>query len=266
MRGPNLTGYFIVRDLATGADTRIPPPQAPSIMVNGSGTVSWTPSQRLLYATGGIESWRLYDWPSDGSTGSKVLVEGLSARMPADASELFYLHDERGTYRLFQAKILPDGTIGTPSPVFADADVRVRGFDVSPDGRLLAFTQENTDTQLLNVVVTTLPDLHERRQVTASGRLRPVFSHDGRELYFLSEERARGSATGHINVVDVNSTPFNVGVPRSLFAIGGDGSPLMSSFDVALDGRLLMTRRAPQDEGDERRAVLRQNWVAAVAR
>jgi hypothetical protein len=40
----------------------------------------------------------------------------------------------------------------------------------------------------------------------------------------------------------------------------------MSSFDVALDGRLLMTRRAPQDEGDERRAVLRQNWVAAVAR
>jgi len=27
-----------------------------------------------------------------------------------------------------------------------------------------------------------------------------------------------------------------------------------------------MTRRAPQDEGDERRAVLRQNWVAAVAR
>jgi len=96
--------------------------------------------------------------------------------------------------------------------------------------------------------------------------LRPAFSHDGRELYFLSEERARGSATGHLNVVDVNATPFNVAVPRSLFAIGGDTSPLMSSFDVAADGRLLMTRRAPQDEGDERRAVLRQNWVAAVAR
>jgi hypothetical protein len=266
MRGPNLTGYFIVRDLATGADIRVPPPQAPSIMVNGSGTVSWAPSQRLLYATGGIESWRLYDWPSDGSTGSKFIADGLSARMTADGSELFYLHDERGTYRLLHAKMQPDGTLATPAPVFTDGDMRVRGFDVSPDGRLLAFTQENTDTQLLNVVVTTLPDLRERRQVTASGRLRPVFSHDGRELYFLSEERARGSGSGHLSVVDVAASPFTVGVPKPLFAIGGAGRPSMSGFDVAADGRLLMTRNAPQTEDDEPRAVLRQNWMAALAR
>ena len=43
------------------------------------------------------------------------------------------------------------------------------------------------------------------------------------------------------------------------------GSSRWPGFDVAADGRLLMTRSAPQTEGDEPRAVLRQNWMAALA-
>ena len=257
MRGPNLTGYFVVRDLETGADTRVPQPQAPSIMANGSGTVSWTPTQRLMYATGGIESWHLYDWPSDGSTGSRALADGLAAKMTRDGSRLFYLHDERGTYRLLQTAIGQDGSPATPKPVFPDADMKVRGFDVSPDGRLLAFTTQNSDTQFLNVIVTTLPDMRERRQVTTFGQNRPVFSRDGRELYFLSEERASGTGRGQLNVVAVAAAPFTVGVPTSLFAVGGTGGPSMSGFDVAADGRVMMTRSAPLAEGGEQRAVLR---------
>ena len=263
MRGPNLTGYFVVRDLATGADTRVPPPQTPSMMLNGSGTASWTPAQRLLYATGGIESWHLYDWPSDGSSGSRILTDGLDAKMTGDASELFFLHDQRGTYLLLHAKVQQDGTLGPPAPVFPEADMRIRTFDVSPDGRLLAFTTQNTDTQALNVIVTTLPDLRERRQVTSFGRNRPVFSRDGRQLYFLSGE---GSGGGRLNVVAVAAAPFTVGVPESLFAVGRTGGASMSSFDVAADGRLLMTQSAPPADGDEPRAVLRQNWMAVLAR
>jgi serine/threonine protein kinase len=266
IRGPSLTGYFVVRDLATGADIRVPAPQAPSMMLNGSGTVSWTPTQRLLYATGGIESWHLYDWPSDGSTGSRVLADGLAGKLTRDGSELFYLHDERGTYRLLQAAVQHDGTLAEAKPVFSDADMRVRGFDVSPDGRLLAFTTQNNDTQLLNVIVTTLPDLRERRQVTTFGRNRPVFSRDGRELYFLSEERADGTSGGRLNIVSLTASPFIVGAPASLFAVGATGGPSISGFDLSTDGRLLMTRSAPPLEGDEQRAVLRQNWMAALAR
>ena len=116
------------------------------------------------------------------------------------------------------------------------------------------------------MIVTTLPDLHERRQVTTFGRNRPVFSRDSRELYFLSEQRAGGASGGRLNVVAVAASPFTVGVPESLFAVGGPGGPSMSGFDVAADGHLLMTRSASPAEGDEPRAVLRQNWMAALTK
>src|SRR6185369_6316069 len=70
VRAADLTAHFVVRDLATGADTPIPAPEAVTVMTT-SATVSWTPAQRLLYASGGIESSRIHDWPSDGSTGGR---------------------------------------------------------------------------------------------------------------------------------------------------------------------------------------------------
>ena len=48
---------------------------------------------------------------------------------------------------------------------------------------------------------------------------------------------------------------------RWLFAARG---PSVGSFDVAADGRLLMTRRADLLPGDEARVVLIQNWLAAI--
>ena len=80
VRASDLTSHFVVRDLTTGSDTPIPAPEAVTVMTTGA-TVSWTPAQRLLYSAGGIESWRIYDWPSDGSTGGRVLTDGLGARM-----------------------------------------------------------------------------------------------------------------------------------------------------------------------------------------
>ena len=35
-------------------------------------------------------------------------------------------------------------------------------------------------------------------------------------------------------------------------------------FDVAEDGRILMTRRADPQPGDEARVVLMQNWRVAI--
>jgi hypothetical protein len=35
-------------------------------------------------------------------------------------------------------------------------------------------------------------------------------------------------------------------------------------FDVSADGRLLVTRRADPQPGDEARVVLMQNWQAAI--
>jgi predicted Ser/Thr protein kinase len=267
VRAADLTAHFVVRDLTTGSDTPIPAPEAVTVMTS-SATVSWTPAQRLLYAAGGIESWRIHDWPSDGSTGGRVLADGLGAVMVADGSQVLFLRDERGATRLFRAPVKTDGSLGPAAPVFGERDgQRVRTFDVSPDGRLLAFTTTNSDTQQLNVILTTLPDLGERRQVTSSGGNRPRFSRDGRELYFLSGQRdSAGRTRGQLNVVSIRTSPLTIGVPETVLEAGENGRPAISGFDIAADGRLLMTRKAPAAPGDEGRAVLRQNWMAAITK
>lgn len=265
VRAADLTEYFVVRDLLTGADTRVPPPLPSAIT---TVNVTWTPAQRLLYPAGGIEAWRIYDWPSDGSASGRVLGDGLNAKMTADGSQLYYARDDRGFYSLFHAPVRTDGSPGEPAPVFTEANPpRTRMFDVSPDGRLLVLAAESAESQRLNVMVATLPDLRERRQVTSAGVGRPLFSRDGHELFFLTEQRdSAGRTRGQLNVVSIGTGPLTIGAPEVLFETGTDGAPSLSGFDVGADGRLLMTRKAPPQPGDEARAVLRQNWLAALGK
>ena len=44
------------------------------------------------------------------------------------------------------------------------------------------------------------------------------------------------------------------------------GGPTLSGFDVAADGRLLMTRVAPAAPGEQARTVLLQNWMGSIGK
>ena len=144
---------FVVRDLTTGADTRVPMPQASTGMQTGART-TWTPAGRLLYASGGVETLQIYDWPADGSSNGRPLVAGMSAQMRRDGEEVLFIRDERQRLRLYRAPILADGTAGKAELVFAGADEPfVRWFDLSPDGTLLAFTRTDPTTGQLELFV-----------------------------------------------------------------------------------------------------------------
>ena len=116
----------------------------------------------------------------------------------------------------------------------------------------------------MNVFVTTLPDLRERRQVTSNGGTRPKFSRDGKALWYFVGTRPGGSTRGQLNVVPVAMNPLTIGTPAVVLAEDPANGISFTSFDVAEDGRLLMTRRADPLPGDEARVVLTQNWQAAV--
>ena len=135
---------------------------------------------------------------------------------------------------------------------------------MSQDGRLLAFSDNSGDIRQHNVFVTTLPDLRERRQVTSSGGVRPKFSADGKELFYFSGTRIGGSTRGQLNAVSLAMNPLTVGAPSVVLVEDPARGPSVASFDVAADGRLLMTRRADLLPGDEARVVLIQNWLAAI--
>ena len=262
--GPDFRADVVVRDLATGTDTRLPPPRPAGAMTRGA-TVSWAPGGRLFFGVGGVETSEIYDWPADGSAGGRKLLDGMNARMMAGGQDIYFTRDEKGPLRLRRARLGQDGTAGTPEPVFpGSAEPTVRWFDVSPDGRLLAFTDASGVNGPQNVFVATLPDLRDRRQVTPNGGSRPRFSPDGKSLWYFSPLRTGGAARGQVSTVPVTIDPLTIGAPSVVLAGDPADGTSFALFDVAKDGRLLTTRRADPQPGDEARVVLMQNWLAAI--
>jgi dipeptidyl aminopeptidase/acylaminoacyl peptidase len=267
VRGADGGEEFVVRELATGRDTRIPSPRASTGVPTG-GRISWTPAGRLLLPAGGVEAVQVYDWAADGSATGRPLVRGLAAQMTADGRELLFTPDERSHLRLYKAPIRADGTAGDAVPVFSGADnPNVRFFELSPDGKLLVFSDSERVTGRHNLFVTTWPDLRVRQQLTTEGGTWPRFSRDSGRLFYATGSRtATGATRGELRVVGVTASPFSIGTSRLLMQDDEPGAPNLASFAVGSDDRLLMKRVAPQLPGDAARMVLLQNWRAAAGR
>jgi Tol biopolymer transport system component len=259
---------YLVRDLATGRDTRVPLPTA-STGVSTGGVIAWTPAGRLLYPAGGVEALQIYDWPADGSATGRPLVSGVVAQMTSAGTEIVFNRDERSHFRLYRAPIRPDGTAGETVPVFpAPGDPSARYFDLSPNGTLLAFTDAEPVSGRLNIFVTSWPDLRERQQVTTEGGSWPRFSRDSRRIFYTSGDRAiaSGVTRGELRVVSITTSPLSIGISKRLMVDDEPGMPSLLSFAPAADDRLLMMRVAPESPGDAARMVWLQNWRAAVGR
>ena len=268
MRTPGGQDDLFVRDLATGVDTRVRlPPEARTRTATGL-VVRWSHAGRLLVGTGSIETSQIFDVPADGSAGGRPLVGGTLAVTSLDGRELIFNREEQAQFRLYRAPIQSDGSVGKAEPLFAAADApNANAFDLSPDGRLLAFTDREQRTGQINVFVAAYPDLRERRQVTAGGSL-PRFSRDSRQLYFIGGARtigpARSVTIGELRAVAVTHSPLSVGPARVLMNDQPGSQTTLTGFDLGRDGRVLMTNRVPSTAGDEGRLVLLQNWPMAA--
>ena len=267
-RGPDEKEVFVVRNVVTGTDTRLALPEAYKGLATGA-IVNWMPSGRLLFAAGAVEQSKIYDWPADGSSNGRELVPGLAALVTPDHKEVIFNQDVRSIARLQRAPILPDGSAGTPQPLFSGSQPDARYFDLSPDGKLLAFTVADANTRQTNVFVATYPGLSERLQVTSNGGTGPRFSRDGKLLYYLTGTRVNGTPRGQLYVVPITTAPLDTGASTLLFTEGegvaaGERALSIMAVETASDGRLLMTRRVPTPPSDQARLMLLQNWMGGL--
>jgi Tol biopolymer transport system component len=103
----------------------------------------------------------------------------------------------------------------------------------SPDGKWLAYVSDESGRP--EVYVQPYPALDQRVPVSTDGGAEPVWSPDGRRLYFRSEK--------HVMVATFTATsPPEFSVPRMLFTdrfVRTQGEN-HTHYDVAPDGRLLM--------------------------
>ncbi len=124
---------------------------------------------------------------------------------------------------------------------------------ISPDVHWLAYTSDESGK--FEVYVSTFPKGGSKWQISNGGGLNPIWSKDGKQLYY------RG-ADNHLMVVPLTFSGSSVqpGAPRQLFlfnTVFGWGQ-----YDVARDGRVLV-----HSLGEEKFAApisFVENWTATV--
>jgi hypothetical protein len=125
----------------------------------------------------------------------------------------------------------PDKGGDRNSVPYLNSEFNERGPKLSPGGQWLAY-QSNANNKRDDVWVESFPNRGSKWPVSTNGGELPVWSRDGRELYFESRTDRK------MMVVEVTAgnvkSPF--GVPKPLFDVNSCCSP----FDVSKEGRFLM--------------------------
>ena len=124
---------------------------------------------------------------------------------------------------------------------------------LSPNGQWLAYVSNESKRQ--EVYVVTFPKLGGKWQVSTNGGTQPVWSRDGREVYFISGDRK-------MMAVEVKGTAnhFEPSIPMTLFDV--HESAQAEWFDVSKDGRFLMPAAVEESTNPPLTVVV--NWTAGL--
>ena len=127
---------------------------------------------------------------------------------------------------------------------------------LSPDGRWLAYSSSESGPS--EVYITAYPELEGRHKVSAEGGRAPVWSPDGRRLYYRDRSRMMAVAI-------VTGAELSVGASELLF----DGpyrfwSGGSRAYDIAPDGLRFVMIEAEDRERRQFQLVL--NWLDEVER
>jgi serine/threonine-protein kinase len=205
----------------------------------------WTPDGAFVtYFSGVGEVWRIR---ADGS-GSPELVSAA----PPGFVQGAWTPDGAALVVRTAVLLLPSGAPGgrdlmlvrpgdsAPVPLVTTSQYAEQGPSLSPDGRWLAYTSNETGTD--EVFVRPFPDVGAAKvQVSSDGGIHPLWSRDGRELFYVDGARFL------VSVRFETGSAFRPTSHQPLFEIPPDYSfgAGITTIDIAPDGqRFLMGRSA----------------------
>ena len=217
----------------------------------------WTLDGDRLVFQSNPESGRGLFWKAaDGTGATERLMEsasslfvGPSGWSPEGDALIFGEIQAEGNYDVGVLSMEGD----RQSEPLLEMDFNEKAPTVSPDGRWLAYFTGETGQD--EVYVQRFPDLGEKQQISVGGGREPLWSPDGRELFFRSPNGLMA-----VPVLDTEPT-FRAGNAESLFEQQYATYLERRNYDIAPDGRFLMIREgAATDAGTAEQLVVVLNW------
>jgi len=232
-----------IRDLRRGTEMRL----------NRRGhSPVWSPDgRRLTFMEPLGRPPGLYSMPADASRPPEVFLEGTQMADGAwspDGRAFVFVRVSPSTQR----DIWVRPTEGSPQPFLA-TPYNEFSPRVSPDGRWVAYVTDQTGEN--RVFVQPFPGGGAPVPVSTGPGTEPVWSRDGRELFYRSDEALMAAPVRATEVFDVETPAALVPAsamrrPRLLnLSFNGPGEASAPSYDVSLDGRQFLFVLPDDDDG-----------------
>jgi Tol biopolymer transport system component/predicted Ser/Thr protein kinase len=232
-------------DLATGVLT----PLIRDVKFHYYGRAVWSPdSKRLILerSGGGLEEITV------GSGHHEVLTQTQLSPVDWSLDGGAILCSSASSSRLSLLSMTPGHALQT----LATTPYQQQHGRFSPDGRYIAY--ESTESGSLAIFVAAFPSLSGKRRVSPGGGTVPVWSKDGKKLYYRAEN-------GSIAEVEIRTSPeLVVGKQTELFRFGAAGR--INRFGVSEDGQrfLIADLTTNLDEALEVNVVV--DWTTGLKR
>ncbi len=209
----------------------------------------WTPDSSRVVFRSEREGGGLFWKAADGTGEVERLLDQAGAQPHSWSTDGRLVFD------------LPSGDIGVVAvegdrtmELVLDTDFQENDPEISPDGRWIAYhSDESGQTE---VYVRPFPNVDDGKwQVSASGGREPLWSPDGRELFFINGTQ--------FLVARVETAPtFNATTPEVVFARGDFTAGPGREHDISPDGeQFLFVRQLSFQVGEDAGLVFVQNWT-----
>jgi serine/threonine protein kinase/Tol biopolymer transport system component len=254
--GSNIWAYDVQRDVMT-----------PLTFGGGSNQFPvWTPDGHHIVFTGpGGMFWTR----ADGAGKPQPLTESKNPQLPwsftPDGKRMAFQEIRpESSSELWVVPVEEDGMglrVGKPEALLK-SQFNARYPTFSPDGRWLAYASDQSGR--LEVYVSAYPDRGGKWQVSSNGGVVPEWSHNGRELFFRTEDN-RIMVAGYTVKGDtfVTDKP-HVWSEKQLAGVG-----LSRNYDVAPDGKrvvALMTAETQDAKAAQNHVIFLLNFADEVRR
>jgi serine/threonine protein kinase len=223
------------------------------------GLPVWTPDgRRIIYQSGRTGVLNLFTQAADGTGTAERLSTSPNSQSPfmvlSDGAQLLMM--TVGAESGPDVALMRLGAKADPQPLVATSFNEINA-DLSPNGRWLAY--QANDSGQPQIYVRPFPDVNSGRwQISPGGGTRPVWSRNGRELFYLEP-------TGTMASVAVEtSDAFRYGNPVKLFATRYYTGLPWRSHDVSADAKRFLMIKDPEGEqagGASAGMVLVLNWA-----
>jgi serine/threonine-protein kinase len=233
-------------DIASGIPTKLTTGTA------GNCCPEWTPDgKRVLYTSNRLGVNSLW-WQNADLSGTAELVQRAPETVNAGVFSpdgrilMYWLSTPQYPADIFYRQLAGD-TTSKPLAATPSAELTPR---FSPDGKWVAYAY-GQDNNPLQVYVQPFPPTGARYPVTADGGTQPVWSRDGRRIFYVSNNRLAAATIQRVPTFAVTSRD-------SMFS--GDyllSAPTHANYDTSPDSNRFVLLRAG---GTPTRIVVVQDW------